>query len=304
MKLDNLTKNLLNQIANLHKIPNGAVSFRKNGKSEVVNSTPNIEIVKKEDNSGVDIFIHSTCQNEACHIPVVITENGLFDLVYNDFYIEDGAIVTIVAGCGVHSTDEAGHDGIHTFHIGKNTQVSYVENHLATGKGNNKIMNPTTILNVGENSAVTMITNQIGGVDFSNRITKANLKAGAVLNVEEKILTERFNVAKTDFKVNLIGENSKCTIKSKSVARDESEQVFKSNLVGKNLCFGHVECDGILMDNAKIDSVPRVSAQSNLASLSHEASIGKIASEQIVKLMTLGLTEKQAEQKIIEGFLK
>ena len=304
MKLDNLTKNLLNLIASLHKIPNGAVSFRRNGKSEVLNSTPNIEIVKKQDNSGIDIFVHSTCKNEACHIPVVITENGLFDLVYNDFYIEDDAVVTIVAGCGVHSNDEAGHDGIHTFHIGKNAQVTYVENHLATGNGDNKIMNPTTVINLGENSAMTMQTTQIGGVDYSNRITKANLKAGAVLTVEEKILTERFNVAKTDFKVNLVGADSKCTIKSKSVAKDESEQVFKSNLVGKNLCFGHVECDGILLDNAKIDSVPRVSAQNNLASLSHEASIGKIATEQIVKLMTLGLTEKQAEEKIIEGFLK
>lgn len=304
MKLDKITQNLLNQIANLHEIPTGAVSFRKNGKSQVVNSTNNIEILKKEDNSGIDIIIHSSCQNEACHIPVVITENGLFDLVYNDFYIEDGAVVTIVAGCGVHASDEAGHDGIHTFHIGKNAQVNYVENHLATGNGDNKIMNPTTVVNLGENSVMTMKTTQIGGVDFSNRITKANLKAGATLTVEEKILTERFNVAKTDFKVTLAGENSKCTIKSKSVAKDESEQVFKSTLVGKNLCFGHVECDGILLDNAKIDSVPRVSAQNNLASLSHEASIGKIATEQIVKLMTLGLTEKQAEEKIIEGFLK
>jgi len=304
MKLDKITQNLLEQIASLHEIPNGAVSFRKNGKTEISNSTPNIEIVKKKDNSGIDIFIHSTCQNEACHIPVVITENGLFDLVYNDFYIEDNAIVTIVAGCGVHSTDEAGHDGVHAFHIGENAQVNYVENHLAIGNGNNKIMNPTTVLNIGENSVFTMITNQIGGVDFSNRTTKANLKAGAMLNVEEKILTERFNVAKTDFKVNLNGENCKCTIKSKSVAKGESEQSFKSNLVGKNLCFGHVECDGILLDNAKIDSIPRVSAKNRLASLSHEASIGKIASEQLLKLMTLGLTEKQAEQKIIEGFLK
>ena len=304
MKLDKITQNLLNQIANLHEIPTGAVSFRKNGKSQVVNSTKNIEILKKEDNSGIDIIIHSSCQNEACHIPVVITENGLFDLVYNDFYIEDGAVVTIVAGCGVHASDEAGHDGIHTFHIGKNAQVNYVENHLATGNGNNKIMNPTTVVNLGENSVMTMKTIQIGGVDFSNRITKASLKTNATLTVEEKILTERFNVAKTDFKVTLAGENSKCTIKSKSVAKDESEQVFKSTLVGKNLCFGHVECDGILLDNAKIDSVPRVSAQNNLASLSHEASIGKIATEQIVKLMTLGLTEKQAEEKIIEGFLK
>lgn len=304
MKLDKITQNLLNQIASLHEIPNGAVSFRKNGKSEIINSTPHIEIVKKQDLSGIDIYIRSTCQNEACHIPVIITENGLFDLVYNDFYIEDGAVVTIVAGCGVHSTDEAGHDGIHTFHIGKNSNVTYVENHFATGKGGNKVMNPTTIINLGENSTMVVKTTQIGGVDYSNRITKANLKANATLTVEEKILTERFSVSKTDFKVNLIGEDSKCTIKSKSVAKDESEQVFKSNLVGKNLCFGHVECDGILMDGAKIDSIPRVSARNNLASLSHEASIGKIATEQIVKLMTLGLTEKQAEEKIIEGFLK
>lgn len=303
MKLDKISENLLKEIANLHEIPNGAVSFRKNGKSEI-RSTKNIEILPKKDGSGIDIIVHSTCQNEACHLPVIVTENGLFDLVYNDFYIEDNAVVTIVAGCGVHSSDESGHDGIHTFHIGKNVNLNYVENHLATGNGQNKILNPTTVLNIGENSVVEMNTTQIGGVDFSNRKTKANLKAGAVLNVNEKILTERFNVAKTDFIVNLNGENSKCTIKSKSVAKDESEQVFKSNLVGKNLCFGHVECDGILLDNSKIDSVPRVSARSNLASLSHEASIGKIATEQIVKLMTLGLTEKEAEQKIIEGFLK
>ena len=304
MKLDKITANLLEQIANLHEIPNGAVSFRRNGKGEIIRSTPNIEIKKKEDKSGIDIFVHSTCQNEACHIPVVITENGLFDLVYNDFYIEDCAVVTIVAGCGVHSTDEGGHDGIHTFHIGRNAQVTYIENHFATGKSSNKVMNPTTIVNIGENSIMTMKTTQIGGVDYSNRITKANLKSGAVLTVDEKILTERFNVAKTDFNVSLNGKNSKCTIKSRSVAREESEQTFKSNLIGKNECFGHVECDGILMDNARIDSVPKVSARSNLASLSHEASIGKIATEQIVKLMTLGLTEKQAEEKIIEGFLK
>lgn len=304
MKLDNITKDLLNQIAQLHEIPNGAVSFRRNGKSEIINSTPNIEIVKKLDRSGIDIFIHSSCQNEACHIPVVITENDLFDLVYNDFYIEDNAIVTIVAGCGVHSNTSSGHDGIHTFHIGKNAQVTYVENHYATGKSQEKSLNPTTVLFVGENSSVTMKTTQIGGVDFANRKTKATLKAGAVLTVEEKIFTDRFNVAKTDFKVNLIGKDCKCTIKSKSAAKGESEQVFKSNLIGKNLCFGHVECDGIVLDNSKIDSIPRVSAQSNLASLSHEASIGKIATEQITKLMTLGLTEKQAEEKIVEGFLR
>lgn len=303
MKLDKITENLLNQISELHKIPNGAMSFRRNGKSEI-KSTPNIEIKKKDDNSGIDIFVHSSCKNEACHIPVVITENGLFDLVYNDFYIKDGAEVVIVAGCGVHSDTESGHDGIHTFHVGKNAKITYVENHLATGKGNRKELNPTTVLNIGENSSFEMLTTQIGGVSYSNRKTKANLKSGASLVVKEKILTDKFEVAKTDFVVNLNGENSKCTISSKSVSRGESEQVFKSSLIGKNSCFGHVECDGIVFDNSKIDSVPRVCAKSSLASLSHEASIGKINADQIVKLMTLGLNEKQAEEKIIEGFLK
>ena len=304
MKLDKISKNLMEKIAKLHEIPNGAVSFRRNGKGEIINSTPNIEIKKKDDLSGIDVVVRSTCKGEACHIPVIITENKFFDLVYNDFYIEDNAQVVIVAGCGIHSSGESGHDGIHTFHVGKNAQVTYVENHLATGEGTNKSLNPTTVLNLGENSTFTMETTQIGGVDYSNRKTKATLKAGAVLNVNEKIMTSRFNVAKTDFVVNLVGQNCKCNIVSRSVAKEESEQVFKSTLVGKNECFGHVECDGILLNNATMDSVPRVSAKHNLAALSHEASIGKIAGEQITKLMTLGLTEKQAEEKIIEGFLK
>ena len=304
MKLDKISQNLLEQIAKIHEIPNGAVSFRRNGKGKIIRSTPSIEIFKKEDGSGIDIFVHSTCQNEACHIPVVVSEEGLFDLVYNDFYIEDGAFVTIVAGCGVHSNGSGGHDGIHTFHIGKNATVNYIENHIALGNGSHKILNPTTNITVGENSVMNMETNQLGGVDYSNRITKATLKEGATLNITEKILTNRFNTTKTDFKVNLTGKNSKCNIVSRSVARGESEQVFKSNLIGKNECFGHVECDGIVLDKAQISSIPRVDAKSNLASLSHEAAIGKIASEQIVKLMTLGLTEKQAEDKIIECFLK
>lgn len=304
MKLDNISKQLLEKIAGLHEIPAGAVSFRKDGKSQIVRSTANIEIFPKKDKPGIDIIIHSSCKNEACHIPVIVDENGLFDLVYNDFYIEEGARVTIVAGCGVHSTDESGHDGIHTFHIGKNAVVSYIENHLATGSGKNKVMNPTTIIKMDEGSQMTMTTTQIGGVDYSNRVTKATLKKDAVLNISEKILTAGFNVAKTDFKVVLQGENSKCDIVSRSVARDESEQYFKSNIVGKNSCFGHVECDGILLNDARIDSIPRVSALNNQASLSHEAAIGKIAKEQIVKLMTLGLSKEEAERKIIEGFLK
>lgn len=302
--LDQISKNLLEQIANLHEIPNGAVSFRKNGKGQVIKSTENIEIKKKKDAEGIDIFVHSSCKGEACHIPVVVSESGFFDLVYNDFYIEDGAEVVIVAGCGIHSNGESGHDGIHTFHVGKNAKVTYVENHLAIGKGKNKVLNPTTKVLLGENSQMIMNTTQIGGVDYSNRKTEASLKMGALLEVNEKILTDRFEIAKTNFKVNLLGENSKCNISSRSVAKGESEQSFKSNLIGKNACVGRVECDAILLDDAKVVSEPKVTAMHKEATLNHEATIGKIAGDQLVKLMTLGLTEKQAEEKIIAGFLK
>ena len=303
MKLDSISKQILAEVASLHEIPNGAVSIRKNGKSAFVRSTANIEIEKKADLSGINIYIKSSCQGEACHIPVVISENGLFDMVYNDFFIEDNADVVIVAGCGVHSGDEAGHDGIHTFHIGKNAKVKYVENHLGIGKGTNKVMNPTTKIEMNAGSIMEMYTTQIGGVDFSNRVTTAKLKGDATLNVYEKILTDRFNVAKTDFKVTLM-DTSKCHIVSRSVARGESEQGFKSNVIGKGEVFGHVECDAILLDDARVISSPKVSALNNQASLTHEAAIGKIAREQLIKLMTLGLDEKQAEERIIQGFLK
>ena len=302
--LDKISKNLLEQIAGLHEIPTGAVSFRKNGKGQIVRSTANIEIKKKESGEGIDIFIHSTCCGEACHMPVVVSENGLFDLVYNDFYVEDGAEVVIVAGCGVHSTGESGHDGVHTFHVGKNAKVTYVENHLATGEGDKKILNPTTKILLGEGSVMKMSTTQIGGVTYSNRKTEAVLKTGAYLDVVEKILTDRLEVAKTNFKVVMNGENSKCNIVSRSVAKGESEQVFKSNMIGKNVCTGRVECDAILLDDAKVESVPKITALNKDATLNHEATIGKIAGEQLIKLMSLGLTEKEAEEKIIAGFLK
>lgn len=302
--LDNISKQILEKVAGLHEIPAGAVSLRVNGKSELLKSSANIEIERKTDKPGINIYIHSSCQGEACHIPVVVNQEDLFDMVYNDFYIEDGAVVTIVAGCGVHSTGNAGHDGIHTFHVGKNANVTYIENHLGLGEGEHKILNPTTILKVGKGSVVTLNTTQIGGVDSADRKTKAVVGENATLVINEKILTDRFQVAKTNFMVQLKGKDSKCNVVSRSVARGESEQIFRSNVVGKNDCFGHVECDGIVLGNSRISSLPQVSAFDNRASLSHEAAIGKIASEQIVKLMTLGLSEKQAEEKIIEGFLK
>ncbi len=304
MKIDKISSELLEKIADLHEIPTGAVAFRKNGKSEMMRSTANIEIEKKSDGSGINIHIHSSAKGEACHIPAVVTENGLFDLVYNDFYIEDGADVTIVAGCGVHSSEEGGHEGVHTFHIGKYSNVVYLENHLAIGKSTHKIISPTTIMTIGEGSMVTMNTTQLGGVDYSNRKTKVRLGKGSKLVVNEKVLTDNFNLAKTDFVVDLNGENSKCELISRSVARGESEQIFKSTLVGKNKCFGHVECDGILLDSARIDSSPKVSARHSEATLTHEASIGRIAEDQLMKLMTMGLDKAQAEDVIIQGFLK
>jgi len=304
MNLDKITKNLLSQIANLHEIPNGAVSFRKNGKGEVLKSTANIIIKKKDNMDGIDVVVRSSCKGEACHIPVIVSENGLFDMTYNDFYVEDGADVIIIAGCGVHSTADSGHNGIHSFHIGKNAKVTYVENHLALGKGGNKTLNPITKISIEQGGSMIMNTTQIGGVDCSIRKTEAKLKDGATLEVNEKILTDRFNVAKTDFVITLMGKNSKCNIVSKSVAKGESEQVFKSNLIGKSESYGRVECDAILLDSASVISVPKISAMNKNASLSHEATIGKIAHDQLVKLMTLGLSEKDAEEKIIEAFLK
>jgi Fe-S cluster assembly scaffold protein SufB len=302
--IDNLTKALLKEISNLHKIPNGAVSFRKNGKSDVVQSSQNIIIEKKEYLSGINVYIKSSCKNEACHIPVVITENGIYDVVYNDFYIEDGAKVTIVAGCGIHSDGESYHNGVHKFHIGKNAEVLYLENHIATGDGKKQELSPVTVMEIGENSVVTMNTTQLGGVTYSNRKTKAVVKENAILNVNEKILTSGFEIAKTDFEIKLKGKNSRGNIVSRSVAKNESEQVFKSNLIGNDLCFGRVECDAIVLNRAVVVSQPKVTAKSELASLSHEATIGRIAKDQLIKLMSLGLTEEEATNKIIEGFLK
>ena len=302
--MDKISKELFAKVSGLHEIPQGAVSFRENGKSEIMKSTANIQIEKKPSGDGINIYIRSTCKGEACHLPVIVSENGLFDMVFNDFYVEDGADVVIVAGCGVHSTTESGHDGVHVFHIGKNAKVNYVENHLATGNGAKKVMNPTTKIILGENSSMVMNTTQIGGVDFSDRKTEVEIKDNAILEVFEKVLTDRFEVAKTNFKVMLTGKDSKCLIVSKSVAKGESEQVFKSNLIGKNACNGRVECDAILLDSSRVVSEPKVSALNKDAILNHEAVIGKIAGDQLIKLMCLGLDEKQAEEKIIVGFLK
>ncbi len=305
--MDNIQKNLLEKIADLHKTPEGAYNIRANGALGGRNTTANIDIVTKTDKNGIDIIIKPGTKGESVHIPVIISKSGLNDLVYNDFYVGDGADVIIVAGCGIHNTgdDKSEHDGIHTFHIGKGAKVKYVERHYGEGDGNGEnVMNPTTIIEIDEDGYLEMETTQIKGIDSTDRITTAKLATGAKIVVREKLMTHGSQFAKTEFTVDLDGENSGANIISRSVAKENSKQVFKSVINGNNKCTGHTECDAIIMDDAKVVAIPEITANHIDAALIHEAAIGKIAGEQIIKLMTLGLTEQEAEEQIVSGFLK
>ena len=303
--MNNLEQKLFEKLTDLHKIPSGAFSLRKNGESDI-HTSKEIEIIKKSDKNGIDIIIKPNVVNKSVHIPVIITVGGLNDLVYNDFYIGENSDVVIVAGCGIHNKTckDSVHNGIHSFHLAKNSKVKYIERHIGEGNGSGgKILNPVTKIFLKENAHMTMETTQLGGVTSTVRKTFAKLKDNAKLNIQENLLTTNDQTAKTNFKVELLGKNSGVEVVSHSVARDNSYQEFKSNIIGKNECFGHVECDGILLDNARITSLPMIDAVDKNSSLVHEAAIGKIAGDELIKLMTLGLTQKEAEEIIIEGFL-
>ena len=306
-RLNKIDKELLQQIADLHSVPRGSYNIRKNGQMFDRKSDTDIEIISKKNKSGIDINVKSGVKNKSLHIPVIVTESGFKDLVYNDFYIGDDVEMTIIAGCGIHNNgnEASEHNGIHSFHIGKNSRVVYIEKHLGLGtnKGD-KILNPTTKITVGENSYFEIQTIQLAGVSYSNRKTEAKLMLNAELNVKESVLTTDDNVAKTSFVVDLVGENSKCNVVSRSVAKNNSLQEFKSKLIGRSVCFGRVECDAILLDNARVKSVPEIDAMCVDATLNHEATVGKIAGEQLLKLMSLGLSQQEAEDLIIKGYLK
>lgn len=305
--MDAIQKNLLEQIAGLHEVPAGAYNFRVNGVAAGRNTTANIDIVTKEDKPGIDIIIKPGTKNESVHIPVVLSATGLKDLVYNDFYVGEDSDVTIVAGCGIHNggDGDSSHDGIHSFHIGKNARVRYVEKHYGEGDGRgSRTMNPTTVVEIGEGGYMEMDTVQIRGIDSTHRVTTGTLGEKATLIIREKLMTHGEQKATTDFKVDLNGEGSSANVISRSVARDHSYQLFKSEINGNNRCAGHSECDAIIMDQAMVSAVPEITANHIDASLIHEAAIGKIAGEQIIKLMTLGLTEAEAEAQIVNGFLK
>lgn len=304
--MNKIEKDLLLSIADLHSIPEGAYNIRKNGEPLSKRSTHEISIVPKKNNNGINIYVAPNTKNKSVHIPVIITAGGITDVVKNDFFIGENAEVLIVAGCGIHNTsgNKSEHNGIHTFHLEKNAKVTYVERHLGVGSENSeKVLNPVTKIIAKENSFLSMETVQLGGVSHSVRKTTANLSDNAKLVITEKILTTKNQVAKTNFHISLNGKNSSVEVVSRSVAKNCSKQEFYSHIVGNNECFGHVECDGIIVDNASIVSVPKIVAAHVSASLIHEAAIGKIAGEQIVKLQTLGLTEKEAEDLIIKGFL-
>lgn len=305
--MDSIKKELLKQVADLHEVPQGAYNIRENGQTGGRNTTKNIDIVTKTDKSGIDIIIKPFTKNESVHIPVVISQSGIKETVYNDFYIGEGADVVIVAGCGIHNGGESDsdHSGIHSFHVGKDAKVKYVEKHYGAGDGNGKkVMNPETVIQIAENGSLEMETVQIKGIDSTVRKSTATLADNASLIIKEKIMTHGAQNAETYFTVNLLGENSRANVVSRSVAKDNSTQVFVSKIIGENACYSHTECDAIIMDNAKVSAVPEVVANHIDASLVHEAAIGKIAGEQLTKLMTLGLSEEQAEQEIINGFLK
>ena len=305
--MDTIERTLLEQVAELHEVPEGAYNIRANGASAARNTTANIDIVNKTDLPGIDIIIKPGTKNESVHIPVLISQTGLKEVVYNDFYIGEDCDVTIVAGCGIHNCGDqtSQHDGVHRFFVGKNAKVKYVERHYADGDGNGqRVMNPESVVEMDEGSYMEMETTQIKGVDSTSRKTTAKLADKATLIVREKIMTHGKQFAKTDFTVDLNGEGSSANVISRSVAKDESRQEFFSRINGNAACSGHTECDAIIMDKAHVTAVPEITANSIDASLIHEAAIGKIAGEQLIKLMTLGLTEQEAEEQIVNGFLK
>lgn len=305
--MDEIQKMLLEQVADLHGVPEGAYNIRANGKLAGRNITANIDILTKTDQSGIDIRIKPGTRSESVHIPVVLSQTGLQESVYNDFYVGEDCDITIVAGCGIHNGgDQASqHSGIHRFFIDRNAKVRYVEKHYGAGDGNGeRIMNPTTEIHLAEGASLEMEAVQIKGIDSTMRVTKAELAENASLVIKEKIMTHGRQHAETDFVVDMNGDGSSVNLVSRSVARDRSTQMFRSRIIGNCSCQGHSECDGIIMDGASVSAIPELTANHIDANLIHEAAIGKIAGEQIMKLMTLGLTEQEAEEQIIHGFLK
>jgi len=307
MKLNAIENELLEKIADLHKIPTGAVNIRKNGEGILRHSSANIEVRPKSDKPGIDVIVAPGTKNEAVHIPVMITMSGVKDVVYNTIIIGEGADVTVIAGCGIHNSgsEKSQHDGIHEIIVKKGARMRYIEKHYGEGEGRGeRVLNPQTLLTMDENSIVEMELAQIKGVDSTIRDTKAKLAEGASLVVTERLLTHGNQHAVSDMTIELIGKDSNAQVISRSVAKDNSKQIFRPIVIAREKSKGHVECDSIIMNQGKISSTPAITAEHPDAQLTHEAAIGRIAEEQLLKLMTLGLTEEEAEDVILRGFLQ
>ena len=305
--MNDLDKHILKIINEELTKKDSAYNIRKDGKSIDRASTDNITIESKTEVEGINIHVKPNTINGYVHIPVILTKGGFSDKVYNDFYIGKNSIVTINAGCGIHNDahKNSSHNGIHRFFVEEGSYVKYIEKHYGEGDGDGKkILDPVTEIHLGKNAILEMDTAQIKGVSSAIRTTSAELEEGSKLVINEKIFTHESQTAKTIFNVELNGKKSSAKVTSRSVASDESHQEFVSNVVGNNDCFAHVECDAIISDKASVTSDPKITANHIDARLVHEATIGKIAGEQLIKLMTLGLTKKKAEETIINGFLK
>ena len=305
--MDAIQKNLLHEVAELDALPVGAYNIRTNGKSSARNTTANIDIESYEDKQGLKITIKPGTKKESLHIPVIISESGLKELVYNDFYIGEDCDVTIIAGCGISNCggEDSRHDGVHSFYVGKNSRVRYIEKHYGEGTGTGKrLMNPETVAELSEGATMEMETSQIGGIDDTHRITRAKLDKNATLTIDDKILTNGHQNAIAEMRVDMNGDGGSCDIISRGVAKEDSFQEVILAISGNAACKGHAECDSIIMDRGVILATPQLKATNVDASLIHEAAIGKIAGEQLMKLMTLGLSEKEAEDTIVQGFLR
>ena len=304
--MNRITQKLLEIVSDYKNGFKGAYNIREDGKCVGRECSENILIETKADKPGINVTIRPGTKGETVYIPSCVTQGGVDDLVYNDFFVGEDADIKIVAGCGVHTDDDhtARHNGIHHFHLAKNARVLYEEKHVGTGKGGGThSINPVTSAELEEGSYLEINATQISGIDQASRQTRATVAADAKLVVRERLFTEGVQKTTTVFKVELNGDGSSADLVSRSVARDQSYQTMDSCIIGNAACTGHSECDSIIDGDAVVDASPRLFARNPDASLIHEAAIGKIAGEQILKLRTLGLTEEQAEQEIIEGFL-
>ena len=305
--MDEIQKNLLEQVAGLHEMPAGAYNIRANGKSVDRSTTAHIDIVTKTDKQGIDIVIKPGTKKESVHIPVVLSESGLTEMVYNDFYVGDNCDVTIVAGCGIHNSgcNETRHDGVHAFHVGKNATVVYEEKHYGEGEGTGEnVLNPVTEIFLEEGASFTLDTAQIRGVDSTKRKTDVDMGPGSRLFVMEKLMTHDNQSAVSNMEVRMNGNGSSAQIISRSVAKGTSRQTFHPNAVGNALCKAHIQCDSIIMDEAQVCSIPEIDARNIDAQIIHEAAIGRINTEQLLKLRSFGMTEEEAEAVIIDSFLR